>query len=440
MPIFDRSALNPGVPPREVFAWAMYDFANSGFTTVVLTAVFNSYFVGVVASKASWATLAWTMALAVSNLMVMVSMPVIGAWADLHAAKKRLLGLATIGCVVATAGLAVCGRGDVALAMIVVALANYFYSIGEALAAAFLPELARQEAMGKVSGWAWSFGFFGGMLALGLSLAWVLAAQGRGEPADSFVPVTMLIVAALFALAAVPVFLILRERAVPRSLAQERGPAAGAFTQVALTLRQAREFPDFWRLMWCATAYFAGISVVITLAAVYAEEARGFKQQETMLLIFLVNIAAAIGAFGFGYVQDRIGHKRALAITLLGWVLMVLIAALTDSSAMFWLAAVIAGLCMGSSQSCGRALVGYLTPAPQLAEFFGLWALATRLSAVIGPLVYGAVTWVTEGNHRLAIAVTGGFFLIGLALLRGIDVERGHRAAIEHGSGSMQTH
>ena len=126
MPLFDRSALNPGVPPKEAFAWALYDFANSGYTTVVLTAVFNAYFVGVIAAQADWATLAWAMALALSNAAVMVTMPVMGAWADRHAAKKRLLALSTIGCVIFTASLAVCGAGDVALAMALVAVSNYF--------------------------------------------------------------------------------------------------------------------------------------------------------------------------------------------------------------------------------------------------------------------------------------------------------------------------
>jgi UMF1 family MFS transporter len=108
---------------------------------------------------------------------------------------------------------------------------------------------------------------------------------------------------------------------------------------------------------------------------------------------------------------------------------MVAIAGFTRSVGMFWLAATIAGLCMGSSQSCGRAMVGYLAPTRHLAEFFGLWALATRLSAVVGPLVYGLVTWATAGNHRLAILTTGSFFVLGLLLLRNIDIERGHRAA-----------
>ncbi|HYF59360.1 MAG TPA: MFS transporter [Burkholderiaceae bacterium] len=437
MALFDRSALNPGVSPREVGAWALYDFANSGYTTVVLTAVFNAYFVGVVAQKADWATLAWTVALAVSNVAVMLTMPAIGAWADLHAAKKRLILAATVGCVASTAALAWAGRGDVAFAMAAVAVSNYCFAVGEALAGAFLPELARPERMGQVSGWAWSFGYFGGMLALGLSLAWVLSAQGRGETAERFVPVTMWIVAGVFAAAALPVFAILRERSPPGAAAAPADASlGGALRRVGGTMRAARAFPDFRRLMLCGAAYQAGISVVIALAAVYAEEAMGFGQTQTMMLVFLVNIASAVGAFAFGYAQDRVGHKRALAITLLGWIAMVLIAALTRSVAMFWLAAALAGLCMGSSQSCGRALVGYMTPAAHLAEFFGLWALATRLSAVVGPLVYGLVTLATAGDHRLAILVTGGFFVLGLALLHPIDVERGRAAAGRHDAGA----
>ena len=430
MSLFDRSALNPGVPPREVGAWAMYDFANSGYTTVVLTAVFNAYFVGVVAERADWATLAWTVALAVSNIAVILTMPAIGAWADLRAAKKRLMGVATLGCILSTAALALAGRGDVAFAMLVVAVSNWFFSVGESLAAAFLPELARPKALGAVSGWGWSFGYFGGMLALGLSLAWVMTAQAGGATAEQFVPVTMLIVAGVFAAAALPAFLVLRERAVPRAAAPGEVGVAGAVRRVRATLAEAKRFPDFWRLMLCGAAYQAGIAVVIALAAVYAEEAMGFEQQQTMMLVFLVNIAAAAGAFGFGYVQDRIGHRAALAWTLVGWLIMIGLAAFTSSVALFWVAAAIAGLCMGSSQSCGRAMVGYLSPGARLAEFYGLWALATRVAAVIGPLVYGLVTWVTGGNHRLAILVTGVFFVLGLLLLRGIDVERGHAAAL----------
>jgi UMF1 family MFS transporter len=430
MPLFPQTLLNPDVRKREVFGWAMYDFANSGYTTVVLTAVFNAYFVGVVAGNASWATLAWTLAVAASNALVVLFMPALGAWGDRHAAKKKLLAGATIGCVLGCALLAGCGRGAVALAVAAILVSNACYSAGESLCAAFLPELARREAMGRVSGWGWSFGYFGGMLTLGLSLAYVLWAQAQGQPAEQFVPVTMVITGGIYALASLATFALLRERAQPQAGAAAAGTGVGeSLRRLLATWQAARHYQDFGRLMACTVAYQAGIAVVVALAAVYAEQALGFKQTQTMALIFLVNIASALGAFAFGYWQDRAGHKRSLAWTLVGWIVMTLLAWAATGPGLFWCAAVLAGLCMGSSQSAGRALVGLLAPPQRLAEFFGLWTLATRLAAIAGPVTYGLVTWLTAGNHRMAIAATGLFFVLGLVLLKPLDLQRGQAAA-----------
>ncbi|HEU5294212.1 MAG TPA: MFS transporter [Burkholderiaceae bacterium] len=425
---FPQQALNDGVRKREVFGWAMYDFANSGYTTVVLTAVFNAYFVAAVAGGADWATLAWTAALAVSRAVCMVTMPTLGAYADVRAAKKRLLMVTTALCVLATAALAFVGPGDVTLAVALIVLSNLFYAYGESLTAAFLPELSRPDALGRVSGWGWSFGYFGGMLTLGLSLAYVLTAQQHGSKASEFVPVTMWITALIYGIASLATFALLKERAVPQPAATGEGFAA-SLARLRETWRQARRYADFVWLMVCGFFYQAGIAVVIALAAVYAEQVLGFKQTETMLLVFLVNIAAALGAFAFGYYQDRIGHKQALGATLLGWIVMTVLAYAATTAALFWVAAVVAGLCMGSSQSAGRAMVGVFAPRERLAEYFGLWTFATSLASIIGPLTYGVVTWLTAGNHRLAIVSTGLFFLIGWLAMRPIDVRRGAAAA-----------
>lgn len=429
MPLFDAATLNPGVTRREVFAWACYDFANSGYTTVVLTAVFSAYFVGTVAADTAHPTTVWTWTLAVSNLLVMLAMPLIGAYADLRAKKKRLLIWSTLGCVVTTAALAAAQRGDIGLAAAAVIASNFFFMVGMALIAAFLPELARPTGMGRVSGWGWGFGYLGGMLTLGLCIAYVFRAKAQGLGASHFVPVTMLIVAAVFALAAWPTLALLRERARPQSESvggQVRQVAARLFA----TFRQVGHYRDFAALLACGASYQAGVTVVITLAAIYAQEVMEFDALQTMILIFAVNITAAIGAFAFGYVQDALGHRRTLALTLLGWLAMVGIAASTTSVAMFWVAANLAGLAMGSSQSAGRAMVAALAPPTRLAEFFGLWTLATQLAAVVGPLNYGAVMVLTGNDHRLSILAAGTFFVLGLPLIAAIDMERGRRAAL----------
>ena len=429
--MFSQGALNPGVRKREVFGWAMYDFANSGYTTVILTAVFAAYFVGGIAGKAEWATFAWTAALSVSYAIVMFTMPSIGAYADLRAAKKRLLVVFTIGCVISTAALALAGPGSVVLAVVLIIISNTFYSYGESLTAAFLPELAKPASLGKVSGWGWGFGYFGGMLALGLCLGYVLWAQGQGIKAERFVPVTMLITAVLYGSAALVTFKLLRERAQPNPDALRQGGLKASLQRLRRTYMQARNFKDFMWLLLCAVFYQGGVAVAVTLAAIYAETEIGFKQEETMVLIFVLNLAAAGGAFAWGYLQDRIGHKIALATTLVGWIATCVIAATTTTKGGFWWAAAIAGLCMGSSQSAGRAMAGMFAPKKQLAEFYGLWTFAIRFASIIGPLSYGAITWATGGNQRLAIMSTTALFIAGLLLLIPVNVARGRQAALQ---------
>ncbi len=425
-----RHSLARTVTPREAWAWAMYDFANSGYTTVVITAIFNAYFVSVVAGNQPWATFAWTAALAVSYAAIMFTAPLLGAYADAYAAKKKLLALTTICCVVFTALLALAGPGSLWLAIPLIVLSNFFYGSGENLVAAFLPELARGNSLGKVSGWGWSLGYVGGLVSLGACLAYVTWAQGQGQQAADFVPVTMLITAALFAISSLPTFLFLQERAVPQPHLQGQKLMQESFARLRQTLSHAKHYRDLRRFLICTVFYQAGIQAVITLAAIYAQQAMHFTTRQTILLIFVVNITAAVGAFLFGHLQDRIGHIPAIALTLVGWIVMIVLTWAAQGPGLFWVAANLAGICMGSSQSAGRALVGLLSPATRRAEFFGLWGLAVKLSSILGPLTYGLVSWISQGDHRLAILITGSYFLVGLAILIGVNVRRGRRAAL----------
>lgn len=420
-----RLLLQPGVAKREVWAWAMYDFANSGYTTVVITAVFGAYFVGVVADDAPWATFVWTLALSVSYALVMATAPLIGAWADAHARKKWLLWITTLGCVGFTAALWFAAPGALALAIVALILSNYFFGTGENLIAAFLPELARPRALGRVSGWGWALGYIGGLVSLGASLAYISHAQAAGQGAADFVPVAMLITAGIFLVASLPTLVLLHERATPQS----GRTARRAWAQVRYTLGHLRQLPDLKRFLVCTVLYQAGIQAVITLAAIYAAQVFRFDTRQTIQLVLVVNVTAALGAFFFGYVQDRVSHVRAIALTLAGWIAMVVFAWAAPDEHMFWVAANLAGLCMGASQSAGRAMVGLLAPPAHQAEFFGLWGLAVKAASILGPLTYGAASWLTAGDHRQALLITGLYFVAGLVLLAGIRADRGRRAA-----------
>ena len=262
-----RGALRPGVRRRDVLAWAMYDFANSGYTTVVLTAVFATYFVGVVAGQAAWSTLLWTSAISLSNALVVLIMPWVGAWCDRHAQKKRALWMSTVVCVIATAALGWSGPGDLWWAVGFVVISNVAYSMGEALIAAFLPELAKPEAMGRVSGWGWAWDYVGGMFTLALCLFWVIRGMGQGGSATEVVPPTMWITALVFALAGAYTFLFLPERARPQAGVPTGLSWRQTLRQWADALAWARVRRPLWNMLWCIVFYQAGVAAAIAVAA-----------------------------------------------------------------------------------------------------------------------------------------------------------------------------
>ena len=410
----------------------MFDFANSGYTTVVITAIFNAYFVSVVANNESWATFAWTASLAVSYVLIILTAPLIGAYADAYAVKKPLLAISTFGCVVFTALLYLVGKGDIWLAVILIIATNYFFGSGENLIAAFLPELAKNQALGKVSGWGWGLGYLGGIFSLGSCLVYITWAKTLNHEPDQYVPVAMVITAVIFAVASLPTFIFLKERAIPQPHLYGGKVVKESFHRLRSTIMNVRRYQDLMRFLICLVFYQAGIQTVIALAAIYAQQAMGFDTQETILVVFLVNFTAALGAFAFGHIQDKLGHLATIAITLIGWIVMIIIAWLAEDRTTFWIAANLAGLCLGASQSAGRALIGLFSPVSRRAEFFGLWGLAVKLSSILGPLTYGFVSWITDGDHRLAMLMTGSYFIIGLLILKQIKVNRGQQAALHN--------
>jgi len=418
------------VARRELLAWACYDFANSGYTTVVLTTIYSAYFVAVIAADVETvspgtATLMWTMAIALANVIVLVSGPVIGAIADYQASKKRFLFATTVLCVCSTAFLAGVLPGQVGPALVLLTLSAIAFASGENLIASFLPEIANSENMGRVSGFGWSFGYFGGLLTLGICLAYINWATAQGHGAADYVPVALLVTAFIFAITAAPTFLWLRERAHPRPLPSGFSYLRAGFGQVYQTLSRAAQLPDLFRFLWCLTLFQAGVSTVVVVAAIYAQEVMGFDSQQLIVLIMVVNLTAAAGAFVFGFAQDHWGSVPSLAGSLLLWISAVLITLFADQPRDLWIAGNLVGLAMGATQAGGRALIGRLTPHARNAEFFGLWGLAGRAAAILGPLSYGLISRLSGGDHRVALLSTLTFFVLGLFLLLTVNERRG---------------
>ncbi len=313
--------------------------------------------------------------------------------------------------------------------MILLITASVMFASGENLIAAFLPELSPTEKMGRISGYGWSLGYFGGLLTLALCLAYITWARGQGQQETEYIPVTMLITASIFMIAAVPTFLWLRERAVAAPLTGALSYPRIAFARLHHTLTEARRFQDLFRFLLALLVFQAGVSTVVVLAAVYAQQVMGFDSQQLIILIMVVNITAVAGAFIFGFIQDRIGSVRMIAISLMIWIAAITLAYLAKQPADIWIVGNLIGLAMGASQSGGRALTAQFTPPERTGEFFGLWGLVNRVAAIAGPISYGLINYWSQGNHRLSILSTLGFFIAGLILLGFVNEQRGKTAA-----------
>lgn len=433
---------SPGAAsPREIFAWAMFDFANSSYSVVVMTTIFNTYFVGKIAGAHAaghngLATLLWTIAVAASNFLVVVTAPVIGAFADYTGNKKRLLAFTTACCAICTALLATTGAGTIVPAMIFIILANFAYGTGENLIAAFLTEIASREKMGRISAIGIALGYLGGPLMLALCLAYIHWAQARHISDSYFVPICMFVVGLVYAICTAPTFFWLKERAIPcrKESEQPVNVVQIGFSRLLHTLTNAQRYQDLFRFLITLSVFSCGTATVIVLASIFAHQVIGFTTQETIIMILVVNVTAALGAFLFGHVQDKVGSVTTLRTTLFLWALAATLACFIHSKAEFWAIAFLIGVAMGSTQSTARALIGQFSPEGRSAEFFGLWGLAVKLASIIGPITYGLISYLTGGNQRLSILSTACFFVVGFLLMSTVNEKRGIEAAMSRRS------
>jgi MFS transporter, UMF1 family len=416
----------PPPPPsrREIFGWAMFDFANSSYTTVIVTVAFSVYFTRLVAPPGQGEAL-WGRGIALGNLIVLLLSPIVGAIADDSGRKKLFLFFTYATCVLGTALLYFVTPGQVGWGLTLFVLSFIGFSFGENLAGAFLPEISTPKNIGKISGLGWGLGYFGGLASL-LLVQPLLA----GDFAESNLPnlrLAWLVTAVFFLLAALPTFLFLKERA-PRGTGTFVRYVKDGFLRLGQTARSVRHFSEILRFLIVFFFYQAGLTSVVAFAGIYAANTLGFTFGELIFLFILLQLSSAGGAFVFGGLQDRIGATRTIQITLVLWILVCAGVYFVQTKGAFWGVALFAGLGIGSLQSASRALVGLFAPPEKSAEFFGFWGLAGKAAYMIGPLIFGEIA-MRSGSQRIAMLSTAAFFLLGLIGMSFIDDRRGLAAA-----------
>lgn len=414
----------PPVARREIVAWAMFDFANSSYTTVVVTFAFSLFFTRLVAAGPQ-ADLWWGRGIMVSNLIVLLLSPLLGALADESGRKKHFLFATYLACVGGTAALSFVQPGDILPALALFVLSNIAFSFGENFAAAFLPEISTPANVGRISGFGWGLGYFGGLL----SLLAILPFVAPGFTLENLHNLRWVwpVTAAFFLVAGLPTFLILRERAV-----RHRHPlgyyARVGFERLATTLHAVRHFRQLVRFLAVFFLFSMGLTSIIAFVSVYAERTIGLGIGELLALLLVLQVAAAGGAIGFGFLQDRIGARRTIQIALVNWIGVSAAVVATSDRQVFWVAAVFAGLGIGSLQSASRALVGAFSPVAKSGEFFGLWGLAGKAAYACGPLTFGWISSVS-GSQRAAALANAGFFALGFLGMFLVDEREGIAAA-----------
>jgi UMF1 family MFS transporter len=329
-------------------------------------------------------------------------------------------------CIVCTAALYLVGPGDILLGLVLFGLANLGFELGYTFYNAFLVELVDRHEMGRLSGYGWATGYLGGLLSLALAYPFVkggLASSNLESYRESFI-----MTAGFFLVASLPTFIYLRERAVPQPRVPGWRRWTIGFVRVARTFRQIRRYRQLFVYLIAYLVYTDGINTVVIFSGIFAAQVLQFKPADLIIFFLVMQITAALGAYGMGILTDRIGAKPAISVTLACWLGIVVWAFTVHTAVEFYAIGLVAGAALGANQSVSRTLLALFTPLGRQAEFFGFFSVSAKFAAIFGPLVYGQIVLWT-GSHRPAVLALGAFFLLGWALLLFVNEQEGLAAA-----------
>jgi len=436
-------------PKKELLGWAMFDFANSSYTTVIITVVYAVMFPEIIVGAdpdGSFGTgnLLWSIALAISYGFVVLTAPIFGAIIDFTASKKKFLFFSYLLTIISTAALFFVKPGYYQLGMILIILSNFGFAAGESFVSSFLPELGPPKDLGKISGYAWGLGYFGGLFSTILvTLLGPIVIENMSNL--QFVgPIT----AIFFLVAAIPTFLWVKERAKPKHLPPGEHPIGIGFKRLSRTFRELDNFRELMIFLIALFFAMAGLSIIISFAFIYGNQVIQWDDTSRVLMFVITQFTAAGGAFLFGYLQDIIGAKKTFNLTLIIWIIAVILIWATqdvtvflnrqlgislESQTFFLMVGCLAGMGLGATQSASRAIVGLFSPASKSAEFFGFWGLSGKLAAIVGLLAIGLMQKAL-GLHN-AILLCSLFFLLALLFNSFVDYRRGMETATQHQDG-----
>ena len=412
---------------KTIFAWSMYDFANQPYTTLIITFIYSTFFTKVIAVNEIAGTALWSRAMAITALAVAFLSPIMGAIADKGGYRKLFLMFWTYVCIIGSFALYFPLPGEIYKALFWVIISNIGFEMGGVFCNAYLPDIAPKNKIGRVSGYGWSFGYLGGLIALSIGYVLFVSPEipffGFSKDLGENIRATNLMVGIWFLLFSIPVFLWVGEKK------KEDKPAlqniwVGSFGQIKTTFKNIRKYRELVKFLIARLFYNDGLVTIFAFGGIYAAGTFNFTFEDIFLFGIVLNITAGIGAFALGFLDDIIGGKKTIQISNIGFIIACLLAVFTTNVTVFWIAGILIGLCSGPNQAASRSLMARFIPADKQNEFFGFFAFTGKATAFLGPLLLGIITQMFN-SQRYGIFIVVIFFLIGFLLLSFVNENEG---------------
>lgn len=410
----------------RVFIWTLFDFANTSYSIVVVTFLYAVYFKQTIVEGKSIGDFYWSIGTSLSMFITAIISPILGSIADYSAGKKRFLLFFTLTCILATTLLYFTGRGDIFLGLLLFVIANVGFEAGLVFYDAFLPEITAPKNYGRVSGYGFAMGYLGSLTTLAIIFPLVKF---------QMVKETFPLSAIIFLLFAIPLFIFIKDSR--KNVTRDKSFLSIGISRVFNTITNLKKYRNLSIFLLAFFFYIEGVNTVIFFSGNYASTTLHFSMEELIIFFLIVQTTAIIGALAFGFLADSIGQKKSLVISLIIWIITIAMAFITSnkenvlvqsisryfnvdatsvSRMSFYIVGLLAGSVMGATQSTSRSLMSKLTPFSRKTEFFGFYSLFGKSSAILGPLVFGYVSFIT-GEQRFAILTICLFFIVGLSIL-----------------------
>ena len=394
---------------KQIISWSLYDFANQPYTTLIITFIYSAFFVNYIAGDEQQGTFLWANAISITAITVAFISPILGAIADNTGYRKSFLVFFTLICCLFTSLLYFPDKGDVFLALTFVVVSNISFEMGTVFCNSYLNDLSSKKNIGKISGNAWGLGFVGGLLALLVSFL-LFDVNNSSE-----VKQVNLFVAAWFLIFSLPTFFFLKDS--KRQKINKKN-ISSSFSSILQTFKEISKYKIIVRFLIARLFYNDGLITIFALGGIFAIGTLNFSMQEVLILGIVLNVFAALGSFVFGLIEDRIGVRKVINLSLVILVISTFLAFISPwtiyPKIFFWISGVLLGTMIGPNQSCSRSYMAQIIPEDKKNEFFGFYAFTGKATSFLGPLMFGFLTKIYSQQIGLLSVLV--FFIIGLII------------------------